>query len=96
MTEKSLFICDVCGNSYDAENDAWACEHTHANPTIITKKIYRKCAVYPIELTVRMSNGDFARYVCSESKGSLAFEAVGSGRSFTRLKEALDERKERE
>ena len=79
MTEKTTYICDICNAEYNEKDDAKACELTHKNTCIIVKKTYRRCAVYPVEIVVQMENGDRARYVCAEERGSGAYEATGSG-----------------
>ena len=66
MKEVKHYICEICGTEYKEKNSATICEKGHCCPVKIDNcryipiKNYAKG--YPIEITVKMSDGSIQKY----------------------------------
>lgn len=64
MTEKKVFICDLCGEKYITAEDAIACESRHIDvDRIIKVDRYDIGRRYPYAINVRMKDGTVIKYL---------------------------------
>lgn len=62
MTEKKLYVCDICGTGYANKADAAQCEKKHYRIPKIKKPIYKPNDEYPMKIDIEFSNGKVIRY----------------------------------
>ena len=66
MTEKRLYMCDICKTEYARPDDAHACEAYHVQPKLATKAVYKPRKMsndpYPLKITIIMEDGQKVQY----------------------------------
>lgn len=62
MIEMTMYLCEVCRDTFCDVNDAKICEERHLHKPEIEDLDYRKGAIYPRFITVRFENGKQVMY----------------------------------
>lgn len=66
MKEVKHYICEICGTEYNDKSKAQQCEKGHCKPIEIVKSRYLSIKDnqkgYPLEITVKMSDGTEQKY----------------------------------
>lgn len=64
MTEKNIFICDICQEKYATAEQARTCEASHIDVDCIIKvDRYDIGRRYPYAINVRMKDGTVIKYL---------------------------------
>ena len=56
------YVCEICGETYETEEDALECEKHHDNCGIIVRMIFDHQHSFPYEIGVRYRSGDIVTY----------------------------------
>lgn len=57
MTERTVYKCEICGQEFDEEQGAHACEESHDQAVFIRAQQWKEGEQYPKYLKVHMFNG---------------------------------------
>lgn len=61
------YVCEICGGTYEKEEDAWKCEAKHKNGTIANMRFVPGNR-FPSKIDVRFDGGEVVTYFCEGSK----------------------------